>query len=363
MPNDGIGENLDMIKTLLDLDSQSGDNDQNVDDKFGFSYDTTVSIPYDNNRIVFGAPGTGKSFNLQRDFEEVKKIYAGAEVERVTFHPDYTYAQFVGTYKPVMDENGEKIKYEFIPGPFMRVLTKALLNAKTNSHKPYILIIEEINRARVASVFGDIFQLLDRNNKGISEYAIQTSEDIRRYLAPIFSVAKDDIDTIRIPNNMFIWSTMTSADQGVFSMDTAFKRRWNFEYLGINDGEKKIEGIAKFNVANSSELIEWNKLRKAINMKMSSTDFRVNEDKLMGPFFISMKLLESDDNGVLIDEKRFIQAFKSKVLMYLYEDAIKQRKHDFFENCDTSRYSEICDAFDKKGLDIFGSSFLHDFYE
>ena len=137
----------------------------------------------------------------------------------------------------------------------------------------------------------------------------------------------DSCKHIRIPDNMYIWATMNSADQGVFPMDTAFKRRWNFEYLGINDNEDEIKGIGKITLAGMDEPIEWNRLRKAINAKMSSGDFKINEDKLMGPFFLSKKVIASDENGEIIDREKFIKAFMSKVIMYLYEDAVKQGKH------------------------------------
>jgi len=181
--------------------------------------------------------------------------------------------------------------------------------------------------------FGDVFQLLDRDAAGVSEYEIQASEDIRRYLADKLGGNPDNYQKIRIPNNMFIWSTMNSADQGVFPMDTAFKRRWNFEYLGINKNEDQISGIGKIKLAGSDETVEWNILRRAINAKMSSEQFKINEDKLMGPFFLSKKIIASDENGMIINSDKFVDAFKSKVIMYLYEDAVKQGKHRFFHRC------------------------------
>ena len=163
---------------------------------------------------------------------------------------------------------------------------------------------------------------------------------------------------------MFIWATMNSADQGVFPMDTAFKRRWNFEYIGIDENEEKIKGTGKIMLAGADEPVEWNRLRKAINAKMSSSDFKINEDKLMGPFFLSKKVIASDENGMIIDVNKFIDAFKSKVIMYLYEDAAKQGKHRFFEGCpDTCKYSAVCDAFDTMGIAIFGPTFRETFYD
>lgn len=324
-------------------------------------FNTELETKYERNRIVFGAPGTGKSYELKEDCEDLLKDTNGS-YERVTFHPDYSYSQFVGTYKPVMGAD-EKIRYAFVPGPFMRVYVEALKSGRTENPQPHLLLIEEINRAKVAAVFGDVFQLLDRDDDGVSEYEIQASEDIRKYLASQLKGDPDNYQKIRIPNNMFIWSTMNSADQGVFPMDTAFKRRWNFEYLGINENEEKISGIGKIELAGSDEPVEWNILRRAINAKMSSEQFKINEDKLMGPFFLSKKIIASDENGMIIDTDKFVAAFKSKVIMYLYEDAVKQGKHRFFDGCDNSKYSSVCDAFDELGMGIFGPNFKENFYD
>ena len=176
-----------------------------------------------HNLILFGAPGTGKSQQLKEDSKEFGERY-----ERVTFHPDYTYAHFVGTYKPVMVKNEEteknEIEYKFVAGPFLR----AYLAAK-KAPEPFLLIIEEINRANVAAVFGDVFQLLDRDENGKSEYKVAVSEDVKEWLCD------NGINETKLclPENMYIWATMNSADQGVFPMDTAFKRRWNFEYTDL----------------------------------------------------------------------------------------------------------------------------------
>lgn len=323
-------------------------------------YKTDIAIQYERNRIVFGAPGTGKSFNLKRDCEACLKD-TSVSYERVTFHPDYTYSQFVGTYKPVSD--GSAIRYEFVPGPFMRVYVEAMKSARSLNPQPHILIIEEINRAKVAAVFGDVFQLLDRDEYGVSEYEIQTSEDIRKYLAAELKCDIDKCKKIKIPNNMFIWATMNSADQGVFPMDTAFKRRWNFEYLGINENQDKIKGRVSVGSTITQD-IEWNVLRRAINEKLAK-EYKVNEDKLMGPFFISKRVLKtvSEDDDTIMDIAHFIEVFKSKVIMYLYEDAAKQHKHKLFSGCeDTTKYSAVCDSFDEIGIQIFGEDFEEVYY-
>lgn len=396
------------------------------------------------NRIVFGAPGTGKSHRLELD----SKCF-GNNVERVTFHPSYSYANFVGTYKPTMTRNdldwltddekkkviailqdksktaqekydllydkfkgegltrlpillgiytdevfktkkvdgtdtdntvernhgkairpylnlqpgngGKEISYEYVPGPFMRIYTQAI----NYPEEKYLLLIEEINRANVAAVFGDVFQLLDRKS-GVSEYPIATSEDIKVFLMNNLECLKgkriDEFSDeesrlyqeMRIPNNMFIWATMNSADQGVFPMDTAFKRRWEFEYIGVDDEAKEVEKyIIPIGDKDHRRYVKWNDLRERINDILSSDDCKVNEDKLLGPFFISKSMLES----ACEKEDRFIKAFESKVIMYLFEDVMKMRPANIFKGHKGKMiFSEICKTFEEKGEGLFGIS-------
>ena len=335
------------------------------------------------NRIVFGAPGTGKSYELKHEAEFTKKngslyddktkkedrtdlAFPDKNIERVTFHPDYSYGQFVGSYKPVSDDDG-RIRYEYVPGPFMRTLVKALESGKKGeAAEKFLLIVEEINRAKVAAVFGDMFQLLDRTDDGESMYEIQASEDVRRYLAKELGGTKDNYTSIKIPNNMYIWATMNSADQGVFPMDTAFKRRWEFTYLGINANDKKIE-IKNLPVKNpEGVVIEWNTLRKSIN-SMLIRECKVNEDKLLGPFFISGDVFKNATQGTYDEEKKknvdaFYEAFNSKVLMYLFEDAGKMHQKKLFTGVSDKTkteltFSKICEEFRNNGTAIFGSAF------
>ena len=294
-----IEKPLDLQTFLSNYDHTDGNEKDCTVTEQSINYRTGLLSPFPRNRIVFGAPGTGKSFTINNERKEL--IGEGNEIdyERVTFHPDYSYANFVGTYKPVpgcKDEKGvETITYKYVPGPFMRLYVKALKSARSDKPKPFLLIIEEINRANVAAVFGDVFQLLDRNDENISEYPIQASEDIKKYLAEELKVSLDECSKIRIPDNMFIWATMNSADQGVFPMDTAFKRRWNFTYLGIDDNDKDIRG--KYVVVGSKEQqrIEWNELRKAINEFLASE--KINEDKQLGPYFITRSIVVPLDGG------------------------------------------------------------------
>lgn len=338
---------------IVHIDDINGiDNVGKIDDK---SASKSKISQFPKNRIIFGAPGTGKSFNLKNDCEALLRHTSGS-YERVTFHPDYTYSHFVGTYKPVTDIEGN-IRYQYVPGPFMRVYVDALKSSKTDKPQPHLLLIEEINRAKVAAVFGDVFQLLDRDDEGISEFEIHASEDIRNHLAEKLDGYPSDFDRIRIPDNMFIWATMNSADQGVFPMDTAFKRRWHFEYLGINHKADLIKGKINLGKGTHELEVDYNRLRKAINEKLTK-DYKVNEDKLLGPFFLSKRVLKTNEkDGTIADPTKFIDSFKSKIIMYLYEDAAKQHKHKLFDGCDSSKFSSVCEAFDEIGIDIFGNGF------
>lgn len=348
---------ISKIKDYLDDENQESDTDS---DKHKIQFKTGFQSSFSRNRILFGAPGTGKSYALNQDVKQLVKD--GGRYERVTFHPDYSYANFVGTYKPVpfkRDDGMDGITYKYVPGPFSRILVDALKNAMSSEPaKPYVLIVEEINRANMAAVFGDVFQLLDRNADNISEYPIHASEDMKKYLAEKLGGKEDDYNEVRIPDNMFIWATMNSADQGVFPMDTAFKRRWDFTYFGINTNEKEIADInVVLGTGDYARSVSWNKLRKAINDKL--LEVHINEDKLMGPFFISMNVLQtiSEDNG-----EQFRQVFKDKVLMYLFEDVVRRDPSLLFGGCTNSRlYSEIVKEFDEKGVAIFHSSIRSQF--
>ena len=169
----------------------------------------------------------------------------------------------------------------------MRILKESL----QNPDKPYLLIIEEINRANVAAVFGDVFQLLDRNNEYESEYDIATSEDMKSYI---------NEDKIKLPSNLFIWATMNSADQGVFPMDTAFKRRWDFKYFSINHDENLIDDT---HTILNDEVIYWTDLRKQINDELLSYGFDTISQSFKSvnlPFSIGSHLPPSKNNPIIL---------------------------------------------------------------
>ena len=330
-------------KNLKNLRDESEENARKYFslDEEDVSQDEYKTIIFESNEkrniIYFGAPGTGKSYNLNQDKDILLENYP-ENYERVTFHPDYSYANFVGTYKPVPEN--KSITYKYVPGPFMRVLK----NAIENPDEPYLLIIEEINRANVAAVFGDVFQLLDRDENNESEYDIETSQDMRKYL---------NKDKIKLPSNLFIWATMNSADQGVFPMDTAFKRRWDFKYFSINHDEDLIKNTKT--IINGVE-INWNDLRKAINHELLS--YKINEDKLMGPFFAFNEFMNES-----IDEEIFKDIFKNKIIMYLFEDAARSRRNELFSGVGKTNvtYSQICESFDENGIEIFTESIKNKF--
>lgn len=359
-----IPDTSDWTPDIRDKNKKEYQNYMNSDLKCSsVQYKTGFKSKYVHNRIFFGSPGTGKSHTIEEERKELLGEGIDSEnYERVTFYPDYSYANFVGTYKPApyVKNNGEQaITYTYVPGPFMRVYVNALKSGMTDNPKPYLLIVEEINRAQVAAVFGDVFQLLDRDEDGVSEYHIQASEDVKNYLAKELGGSPDLYSEIKIPDNMFIWATMNSADQGVFPMDTAFKRRWDFAYLGIDDNDKELHGKYVYLADDKSQKVEWNNLRKAINSFLEKEG--INEDKQIGPYFISRNIVvpENDDE---IDRDEFIRTFKNKVIMYLFEDAARSKRSRIFDGIskDDLRYSKICDEFDKKGIDIFNKNIKDD---
>jgi 5-methylcytosine-specific restriction endonuclease McrBC GTP-binding regulatory subunit McrB len=195
-------------------------------------------------KIFYGSPGTGKS-------HKVKELIQGKEdrTERITFHPEFDYSAFVGGYKPTM--NGNDIRYEFVPQAF----TNIYVNAWNNLDKDYYLVIEEINRGNCAEIFGDIFQLLDRSN----DYHISPTKELKEYLQSKFNGNTDiNGEKLILPPNLNILATMNTSDQSLFPMDSAFKRRWDWEYIPINYEESESNKSSKFKVQLSEkESFSW----------------------------------------------------------------------------------------------------------
>lgn len=317
----------------------------------------TPSLDYPLQKIYFGAPGTGKS-------HEINMLCAKHENYRTTFHPDTDYASFVGSYKPitelvprytymgaqaiaVKDEEGKpiidtKISYRYVFQSFLKAYVAAWKEQMNEVPKPVFLIIEEINRGNCAQIFGDIFQLLDRNAAGFSDYPIVADDDLAKELKREFAElsivnseginnlyegGKDVVGSVLkgekllLPNNMFIWATMNTSDQSLFPIDSAFKRRWDWKYVKIKDADEKY----KISFSNGHEY-DWWAFVDTINKRIEGGEIQ-QEDKKLGYFFVKAK--EQSDKKIITAE-----AFLSKVIFYLYNDVFKDFgfEEDFFKD-------------------------------
>ena len=254
-------------------------------------------------KIFYGAPGTGKS-------HKVKELVIGKEerTERLTFHPEYDYNSFVGGYKPTM--NGKDIRYEFVPQAFSNIYVKAWNDLDND----YYLVIEEINRGNCAEIFGDIFQLLDRSN----DYHITPSKELKEYLTAQFSGnPKIDGNKLILPPNLNILATMNTSDQSLFPMDSAFKRRWDWEYIPINYEELEDNKSSKFKVQLSeTESFSWLSFIKSVNSVIKQND-NLGMDKCLGNYFIKPTTEEID-----------IETFINKAIFYLWNDVFKDEMEE-----------------------------------
>ena len=244
-------------------------------------------------------------------------------MERVVFHPDYTYSDFVGQILPKVD--GGHIEYRFEPGPFTRILKKAV-----ESPAESFYLVVEINRGNCAQIFGDIFQLLDRDENGCSEYGV-SNENIAVY------VYGNETTKIKIPGNLFVLSTMNSSDQNVFTLDTAFKRRWTMRMI-----ENNIDACEYANHQICAWSITWGTFVKAINQKITELGENnlSNEDNRLGAFFVR----EADLNDA--------ERFGEKVLMYLWNDAFKF-DHDKVFKTEYRTLDELIAGFIRIGFAVF----------
>lgn len=261
------------------------------------------------NTIFYGAPGTGKSHQVHT--VECK----GAEKVVTVFHPDTQYSDFVGSLKPQtgVDSNGSPVvTYQFRPGPF----TNALVKAKSYPDKHICLVIEEINRAPAAAVFGELFQLLDRKENGQSTYKIDAADpDMLMHInKKLCSVGMAELSQLEIPANLSILATMNSSDQAVMPMDAAFKRRWNFQYTDI-DFTNPDAPNHNFKIATSfgEYDISWVDLAQIINDVL--IDCNVPEDRLIGPFFLTEKEMN--------DEVTAQETLNGKLFVYLWDDVLR----------------------------------------
>lgn len=294
-------------------------------------------------QIYYGAPGTGKSHTINEKTE-------GESVIRTTFHPDSDYSTFVGAYKPTMgllpicDELGQPMKigstvlhkeqiiYEFVDQAFLQAYVNAWKFYAENSDatKKQYLVIEEINRGNCAQIFGDLFQLLDRNDYGFSVYPINADKDMKKQLEKAFkgvnidnadsinqhykgrNVVKEvlDGDILLLPNNLYIWATMNTSDQSLFPIDSAFKRRWEWQYMPIGKGFDENGHEIKWAIEGATQKFDWWSFLEKINAQVGEAT--QSEDKKLGFFFCKAT------EGVISAEK-----FVGKVIFYLWNDVFK----------------------------------------
>ena len=252
--------------------------------------------------IFFGTPGSGKSY-------KVNELIKGKKFHRTTFHPDSDYASFVGCYKPTM-KDGE-ISYSFTP----QVFTEAYVDAWKNPKEEVYLVIEEINRGNCAQIFGDLFQLLDRNSDDRSYYPITADSDLRDYLYGVLGEGHEGIKDgkLCLPPNLRIFATMNTSDQSLFPMDSAFKRRWDWKYVPVD----YIEPKSNFTITLGEEKYRWLEFLKIVNQRIFKATN--SEDKQMGNFFIKAHVRGSE--------------FKSKVMFYLWNEVCRDEygtQNNFF---------------------------------
>lgn len=278
-------------------------------------------------QIFYGAPGTGKSHRIKND-ERVKAAEGKNLVFRTTFHPDSDYSTFVGAYKPTMQPVADKYKavagkdeeiaYSFVPQAFLQAYVAAWNHLDEN----VFLVIEEINRGNCAQIFGDLFQLLDRDDEGYSEYPIKADIDLVRYLKDGKDEAGQDIlankdgikdGKLRLPKNLYIWATMNTSDQSLFPIDSAFKRRWEWVYQPIDTAKE-----AWF-VKVGENYYSWTSFLNKVNDELLTEE--TAEDKHLGFYFC--KATEKKVGTEATPNVIMAETFVGKVLFYLWNDVFK----------------------------------------
>lgn len=311
-------------------------------------FESTHSTQTPAQTIYYGVPGSGKSHKI----DEITKSLPEEQTIRVVFHPEYTNADFVGQILPHVENT---VDYRFKAGPFSRILKKAY----ENPTKPYFLVIEEINRGNAAAIFGDFFQLLDRDSDGWSSYSVENL-DINAFIRSNDSTYTDkysDIPTtkeignttwtentgIRLPPNLSLLATMNTSDQNVFTLDNAFQRRWDMEFVP-NSCSDSTQMQAKISVKEKT--ITWESFQSKINEfiaeKGNESGFSSMEDKRLGCWFIK------NNEGKIDPEK-----FANKVLKYLWDDAFKFNRSEIFIN-EVKNFEELKNLFiGDKGFEIF----------
>lgn len=314
---------------LEDLEAEGGLEQDNLED---------IRVTGGTNVLLYGVPGAGKSWTIAHEYCNDE-----SRMERLVFHPDYTYSDFIGQILPNVSEG--IVSYSFTPGPFTALLKKAYLNPDTE----YFLVIEEINRGNAPAIFGEVFQLLDRKTE-VSEtdddgYPIGTSE----YGITNVNIAKivygNPSHKVRIPSNMSIIGTMNTSDQNVFTLDTAFQRRWDMRMIE-NSFEDVNPTFANHAILDTE--VTWRVFCTAINDIILEKNVRLtsSEDKRLGTYFVHLRDLIYDKNAD--DEqlgeferakaRRSNSQFPEKVLKYLWDDAFKFSREDVF---DVGQYNSL----------------------
>lgn len=304
------------------------------------------------NCVYYGAPGCGKSYYVENNLLEKELKVSQQNIIRTTFYQDYSNTDFVGQVLPVVTAAGN-VTYKFNAGPFTIALAKAL----KSKYLPVALVIEEINRGSAASIFGDIFQLLDRKDDGESVFEI-TNINIQDYLKNEHGIS---VDSIKIPSNLFIVATMNTSDQNVFTLDTAFKRRWKFTKIRNvfkdTSYDKKLRGM----FVPGMDDVSWEDMVMAINEYIVKTaDQFMNEDKQIGVYFINDKDLVEKKIDITNDKK--IKEFSYKILEYLWDDVAKfSEKNKWFKEANTldellKKYEEYGKL--KKGDMVFSDDLI-----
>lgn len=305
-----------------------------------FDFDSS-NIKDGKNLIVYGTPGCGKSYYVEH---VLLNGYKPENRIRTTFFQDYTNTDFVGQILPVVDEK-KNVTYDFHPGPFTLALEKAI----ECPNEKVALIIEELNRGSAASIFGDIFQLLDRKN-GVSEYEI-INVNIINYLNDQFA-GRYSFDSVKLPGNLSIFATMNTCDQNVFTLDTAFKRRWEFKKITnkfSDDHSFRRKFIPGANIT-------WEELVNDINEYiLSNSDGLNSEDKQIGVYFVDPTGMRDSINDQSDEKAR--DAFAYKIFEYLWDDVAKFQRDKWFGE-DIKSLDELIEKYKEKGTDVFNDGII-----
>ncbi len=268
---------------------------------------STIPVSIDStNTIYYGSPGTGKSYKVNEKLKMIER----ENYERITFHPEYDHHSFVGGYKPISE--GDSIKYKFVP----QVFTNIYVQAWQDPENQYYLAIEEINRGNCAEIFGDIFQLLDRK----SDYDITPSKELKTYLEEVLGKDHNGIRSgLKLPPNLALLATMNTSDQSLFPMDSAFKRRWDWEYIPIDDTKSTQNASSKYVVKiDENTSFNWLDFIIEVNVKIRN-NVNLGMDKCIGNYFIKP---DADE----ISLKEFI----NKAIFYLWNDVFKDEEDSIF---------------------------------